>query len=303
MYSFSSCWNSHRQPDGRLMLLEIRELGFEYAELSHGTRLALVPGILDSVKAGEIKISTLHNFCPLPMGIERSAPNLYEFTSDKPRDRELALKYTLKTFDFAERVHAPMVVLHLGSMDLKDYGGKLEGLLEDGQRNTPKYEKLLAEAMAKREAKKKPYMDRLYEMLRILVPEAEKRGLKLGCECREAVQEIPLEADFATLFKDFPSSAVTYWHDTGHAQIKENLGFIHHAAHLGSLAGRLGGFHIHDVQMPAKDHCAPGTGIIDYAALKPFVKPEHIKVFELSPSLPVDAVKAGIAHLKSIWGQ
>jgi len=285
------------------MLLEIRELGFEYAELSHGTRLALVPGILDSVKAGEIKISTLHNFCPLPMGIERSAPNLYEFTSDKPRDRELALKYTLKTFDFAERVHAPMVVLHLGSMDLKDYGGKLEGLLEDGQRNTPKYEKLLAEAMAKREAKKKPYMDRLYEMLRILVPEAEKRGLKLGCECREAVQEIPLEADFATLFKDFPSSAVTYWHDTGHAQIKENLGFIHHAAHLGSLAGRLGGFHIHDVQMPAKDHCAPGTGIIDYAALKPFVKPEHIKVFELSPSLPVDAVKAGIAHLKSIWGQ
>ncbi len=285
------------------MLLEIRELGFEYAELSHGTRLALVPGILDAVKAGEIKISTLHNFCPLPMGIDRSAPNLYEFTSDKARDRELALKYTLKTFDFAERVHAPLIVLHLGSMDLKDYGSKLEGLLEDGQRNTPKYEKILAEAMAKREAKKKPYMDRLYEMLRIIVPEAEKRGLKLGCECREAVQEIPLEADFATLFKDFPSSAVTYWHDTGHAQIKENLGFIKHAAQLGSLAGRLGGFHIHDVQMPAKDHCAPGTGVIDYAALKPFVKPEHIKVFELSPSMPVEAVKAGVAHLKSIWGE
>ncbi len=285
------------------MLLEIRELGFEYAELSHGTRLALVPGILDAVKAGEIKISTLHNFCPLPMGIDRSAPNLYEFTSDKARDRELALKYTLKTFDFAERVHAPLIVLHLGSMDLKDYGSKLEGLLEDGQRNTPKYEKILAEAMAKREAKKKPYMDRLYEMLRIIVPEAEKRGLKLGCECREAVQEIPLEADFATLFKDFPSSAVTYWHDTGHAQIKENLGFIKHAAQLGSLASRLGGFHIHDVQMPAKDHCAPGTGVIDYAALKPFVKPEHIKVFELSPSMPVEAVKAGVAHLKSIWGE
>ena len=285
------------------MLLEIRELGFEYVELSHGTRLALVPGILDSVKAGEIKISTLHNFCPLPMGVERSAPNLYEFTSDKARDRELALKYTLKTFEFAERVQAPMVVLHLGSMDLKDYGSKLEGLLEDGLRNTPKYEKILAEAKAKREAKKKPYMDRLYEMLRLLVPEAEKRGLKLGCECREAVQEIPLEADFATLFQDFPSRAVTYWHDTGHAQIKENLGFINHAAHLGSLAGRLGGFHIHDVQRPAKDHCAPGTGIIDYAALKPFVKPEHIKVFELSPSMPVEAVKAGVAHLKSIWGE
>ena len=96
---------------------------------------------------------------------------------------------------------------------------------------------------------------------------------------------------------------MTYWHDTGHAQIKENLGFIKHAAQLGSLASRLGGFHIHDVQMPAKDHCAPGTGVIDYAALKPFVKPEHIKVFELSPSMPVEAVKAGVAHLKSIWGE
>ena len=42
--------------------------------------------------------------------------------------------------------------------------------------------------------------------------------------------------------------------------------------------------------------------MIDYAALKPFVKPEHIKVFELSPALPVEAVKAGIAHVKKIWG-
>jgi hypothetical protein len=56
------------------------------------------------------------------------------------------------------------------------------------------------------------------------------------------------------------------------------------------------------VIFPAGDHAAPGTGTINYAALKPFVKPEHIKVFELSPSLPVEAVKSGIAHVKMIWG-
>jgi len=44
------------------MLREIRELGFEYAELSHGTRISLLPGILEAVDAGEIKISSLHNF-------------------------------------------------------------------------------------------------------------------------------------------------------------------------------------------------------------------------------------------------
>ena len=32
MYSFSTCWNSHRHTDGRAMLEEIRDLGFEYAE-------------------------------------------------------------------------------------------------------------------------------------------------------------------------------------------------------------------------------------------------------------------------------
>ena len=87
-------------------------------------------------------------------------------------------------------------------------------------------------------------------------------------------------------FNEFDSPNVVYWHDTGHAQIKENLGFIRHAAHLESLADRLAGFHIHDVQFPARDHCAPGTGMIDFAALKPFVKPEHIKVFEFSTKVP-----------------
>jgi hypothetical protein len=52
------------------------------------------------------------------------------------------------------------------------------------------------------------------------------------------------------------------------------------------LADRLAGFHLHDVQAPARDHCPPGTGMIDFAALKPCVRPEHLKVFEFSPSCP-----------------
>ena len=42
--------------------------------------------------------------------------------------------------------------------------------------------------------------------------------------------------------------------------------------------------------------------MIDFAALKPMVKPEQLKVFELSPSLTPEEAKAGIAHLKAIWG-
>ena len=79
---------------------------------------------------------------------------------------------------------------------------------------------------------------------------------------------------------------MVYWHDTGHAQIKENFGFIWHAAASASLADRLAGFHIHDVQFPVRDHAPPGSGMIDYAALKPFVKPEHIKVLNSATRFP-----------------
>jgi sugar phosphate isomerase/epimerase len=284
------------------MLREIRDLGFDYAELSHGVRVSLLSGILDAVDAGEIKISSLHNFCPLPLGVNHAAPNLYEFSDERPRQRELAIKYTLKTFDFAERVKAPVVVLHLGRMDLKDYSGKMCTMLERGLRATPKYEKLCAEAAKARESNKQEFVERTYDTLRIILPEAEKRGLKLGIENRQAVEEIPIESDFKFLLREFSSPNVCYWHDIGHAQIKENLGFIFHTLHLEALAPRLAGFHIHDVKFPAGDHAAPGAGTVNFAALRPFVKPEHIKVFELSPVLPVEAVNRGIAHLKGIWG-
>ena len=284
------------------MLREIADLGFEYAELSHGIRVSLMPGILEAVDSGEIKISTLHNFCPLPMGVTYAAPNLYEFSSEKIRDQDLALRHTLKTIEFATRVDAKLIVLHFGSMDLKDYTGKLAAMLERGERKTPKYEKLLLEAVKAREARKEKAYARSRAFLKKIIPEAEKRNLKLGIECREAVQELPLEGDFTSLFHEMGSPAVVYWHDTGHAQIKENLGFINHVAHLASLAEHLAGFHIHDVQFPVRDHCPPGTGTIDFGALAPMVRPHHLKVFEFSPSMSVENARLGIEHIKRIWG-
>src|SRR6266550_1081911 len=302
MYSLSTCWNSHRHTDGRALLREISDLGFDYAELSHGTRISLMPGILEAVDAGEIKISSLHNFCPLPMGVNHSAPNLYQFSAEKARERELAVRYTLKTLEFAQRVQAPLVVLHLGSIEMKEYTDKLKNMLGRGEKSSPKYEKLCTELTQKREAKKEKFVERVYETLRKILPEAEARGLKVGVENREALEEIPLDSDFTFFFREFTSPSVVYWHDTGHAQIKENLGFVHHAMHLESLSDRLAGFHIHDVQFPGRDHCAPGTGTVDFASLKPMIKPSHLKVFEFSPSLTVEEVKSGVEHVKRIWG-
>jgi sugar phosphate isomerase/epimerase len=302
MYSFSTCWNSHRHTDGRAMLREIRELGFEHAELSHGIRISLMPGILEAIEAGEIKISSLHNFCPLPMGVNHAAPNLYQFSAERTRERELAYRYTLKTLEFAAQVKASTVVLHVGSIEIKNYTDKLLEMVGRGEKETPKYIKLCEDLDQKREAKKEPFVERTNDMLKKLLPEAENRGLKLGVENRQALEELPLESDYQFLFKDLSSPNLVYWHDVGHAQIKENLGFIQHAMHLESLREKLWGFHVHDVQFPGRDHGAPGSGCVDFSALKPWIKPEHIKVFELGPEVPVEQVRSSVAHVKGLWG-
>lgn len=285
------------------MLREIRDLGFEYAELSHGIRISLLPGVIEAVDAGEIKISTLHNFCPLPIGVNHAAPNLFKFSSTDARERENAFKHSMKTIETAARLKAPLVVLHLGCIEMKDYTDRMVEMVEAGEKESSKYQKLCAEVEAKREQKKEKFVELSKAMLSRLVEEAQMRGIMLGIENREALEEIPLDSDFPFLFKEFDNPTVRYWHDTGHAQIKENLGFIHHGMHLQTMAEHLAGFHIHDVQNAGRDHCPPGTGSVDFAALKPFVKPEHIKVFEMNPGIPVEELKRGVAYVKSLWGE
>lgn len=284
------------------MLREIRDLGFEYAELSHGIRISLLPGIFEAVEAGEIKISTLHNFCPLPIGVTHAAPNIFKFTALEERERDNAWRYSLKTLETAERLKAKLVVLHMGAIEMKDYTDRLLEMAENGLKETPKYEKLCLEASEKRAKYKTKHMQHASDMLRRLATEATNRGLLLGIENREALEEIPFDDEFPFFLKDFPEPCIGYWHDTGHAQIKENMGFLNHIMHLENMADRLVGFHIHDVKFPGMDHVPPGQGMIDFAALKQFVKPGHIKVLELNPGLPSEAVRAGYAHILATWG-
>lgn len=292
------------------MLREIRDLGFEYAELSHGIRVSLVPGIIAAVEAGVIKISTLHNFCPLPMGVNHPAPNLFKFTATEKRERDLAWKHSVKTLETAERVGAKLVVLHCGEVNLAGFFGdphyqdKLEQMAAANQVDSPKYQKLMADLEQRREARKEQPMVLAIEFIRRLADVALEKGLLLGVENREAVEEIPFDHDIPFFLSQLPPN-VRYWHDCGHAQIKHQMGFIDHRMHLETLSERLGGLHVHDVILTpegAHDHAPPGSGIIPYEQLKPFVGPQHIKVIELNPGVEAEDVKRGYDHIRSVWG-
>src|SRR6059036_2939310 len=142
MFAFSTCWNSHRHTDGRALLAEVRALGFEYAELGHGTRITLVEGIQAAVAAGEIKICSVHNFCPLPVGVMHPAPDYYLPSSLRETERQLAVRHTLRTIEFGASLGAKFVVLHLGSVEMRDYTGKLMKLLAAGKASTSKFDRV-----------------------------------------------------------------------------------------------------------------------------------------------------------------
>src|SRR5437764_7042306 len=79
--AFSTCWNSGRHTSGEEMLREIQALGFNLIELGHGIRISLIPGIQKMLDAGEVRFSSLHNFCPLPVEVMSASPDCYEFST------------------------------------------------------------------------------------------------------------------------------------------------------------------------------------------------------------------------------
>lgn len=282
------------------MLREIRELGFDYAELSHGIRISLLPGIYEAVDAGDIRISSVHNFCPLPLGYNQPNPNIFKFTAESERERANALRYSIKSLETAVRVGAKAVVLHFGRLRLGDVTEIMSEAVSTN--DTTRHSQIMEELMLEREQLKvRPYLWAT-KVVNELAVKAREMKLQLGLEIREAVEEVPLEGDYLELLSQLPADSVGYWHDIGHAQIKANLGFIHHRAHLESLQPRLIGFHLHDVIYPDQDHRAPGTGGIDFKSLASYATPDKIKVLELNPGVPTEEVKSGLAFLKSVWG-
>src|SRR5271155_5142476 len=102
-----------RHSRGDEMLDEILRLGFDRVELGHGIRVSLWEGIEHFLADHPMTVTSLHNFCPLPVEIRQPAPDCYQCTSDSAGERDRALRHTLQTIDCARKVGARGVVMHL----------------------------------------------------------------------------------------------------------------------------------------------------------------------------------------------
>jgi sugar phosphate isomerase/epimerase len=285
------------------MLQEILDLGFDRIELGHGIRLSLMEGIQRFYDAGKVQFSTLHNFCPLPVEITRPAPDCYQFSSHRDAERERAVKLTFQTIDFAKRLGASLVVLHLGRVPIEPFTDELVAMAEAGEHLSRKYVKLKLKAVEQRERKAPLYLQRARDCLMRIIEHASRAGIRLGVEGRQCYEEIPTEMELTALLDEINApDIVGYWHDFGHIQIKENVGFVDHAEWLAHISKRMFGGHLHDTEWPGKDHRPPFTGNIDYDKLIPLIPNPTLLVWEMGPRRKAEEISESLAKWKARFG-
>ncbi len=286
------------------MLREIKtKLGFELIELDHGIRMPLMPGIQKMFDGGEIRFSSLDNFCLLPDEAAVASPGCYKFSAASVEERERAVTQTFQAIDLAGQLNAPFVVLHLGEVTMPPITDRLIAMAKAGQYLSREYVRLKIKAVQERERHAPQYLQHVKDCLRRVIEYAGSKGVRLGIESRRAFEDIPTERELAELLDEMNSPQLGYWHDFGHSQIKENLGFIDHAEWLRAVGPRTFGCHVQDCIWPAREDQLPFTGAVDFEKLVPLLPTNCLFVWKMNPNRTADAIRQSVQMWKERFGE
>ena len=298
MFALSTSWNAWRHISGKEMVEEILSLGFNKIELNFTISPEMFDQIMSIAEDGSLEITSLHNYCPFPSSEKkRISPDMFSLSSTDEEERLLAVSQTLNTFESALRIGAKAVVVHLGYIKMRSFTRELVSLLIRGKRNTEKYEKLLGKFKSVREKKSDLYFSAVCRSLETILNKMEGSGIGLGIETRFYGNEIPSLEEIGVLLDRYEGSSVGYWHDVGHARVKDVLGIDSEDEYLNLYCNKMIGIHFHDVA-GVRDHKVPGTGNVDFSKLAPFMKDNLIKVIEVHPPSTSEDIIRGLSVLE-----
>lgn len=296
----STAWNGLRHTSGREMIRELQDLGFDSFELNVFITPGMAEEILPMAQSGEISVSSLHNYFPLPPGIEQTTAglNVIPISSLDPEEHALAVATARNTIRWAAKLGASVVVMHLGIIPGEWRQRKALEVLDSGRPDEARA--IVAEDLVERSTVSRPYVDSVIASLRELSGDAESAGVKLGLETRYYYTEIPQLDEFQAILDGVDSPAVGYWHDTGHAQVMQYLGVATQEDYLDRYGSRLVGMHIHDC-VGGSDHRAIGKGNIDFAKILSYAKPDTELVLEIHSRWATgDGLSASHESIRSI---
>jgi sugar phosphate isomerase/epimerase len=298
----STSWNAPRYTDARKLVFEIKSLGFDEIELSFNLTSAMVDDISGLVGEGQVKVLSVHNFCPIPEGIERNLalPDYYSLASLFEEERQKSIRYAKRTIDTASRLEAKAVVLHTGRVEIPDKTRDLIECWQGGLSSAAEFNRLRSRIIKEREESAKPYFEKALKSLEELDRYAGKSGISLGIETRFYYREIPNFEEMGIILKEFQDSSIFYWHDTGHAQLMENLKFVRHRDFLEAYAKNMLGIHLHDI-IGCQDHQAPSKGEFDFGLLKPYLTPDTIRIIEAHLPATGQELKESKSFLENLF--
>jgi sugar phosphate isomerase/epimerase len=299
MLALSTSWQSGGSATAEEMLAALKNLEITGIELSYRISEDLYHEMKNPLKHSGLKVVSVHNYFPIPSirSGSKGSGDLFLLSSPQREERQNAIRYTTKSIEHAGEVGAAAVILHCGVVEMNHEIQLLYQYFNSNRIDSEEAQLFIRHKLKECDTLKPRHMDSLLASLDRLVPIAEKQGVLLGLENRYHYHELPGLDDFRLIFDTFKGAPIGYWHDTGHAHANEILGFIPPNALLQNYADQLIGVHLHDA-IGLDDHITPGSGEIDFTALKLFLKADTIKVIELKPGIPASEVSEGIRFVR-----
>lgn len=307
--ALSTNWNVSRHEEGEPLVDEILGLGFDALELGYHTTGELAVGVRRLVQAGTVAVDSVHAYCPVPIGAPHGYPELYLLASLDEDERAMAAILIGRTLTFAESMGAKAVVLHAGRIFLNSFFCELHtrtlvsALEEAGGLDDPRYQRMLNKARRRRAKRVHKYYDGFCLSLDTLLPKFEQAGVTLCLENLPSIEAFPDERELVMLKQRFDTPALAYWHDMGHGQVRENLGWIRHDEAARELLPFTRGIHIHDVLPLTNDHLPAGQGMIDYKTFSFYAEDPILKVFEPAPQVTSKELKSSLLHVRKMWAE
>ncbi|MDP8259892.1 MAG: TIM barrel protein [Candidatus Gygaella obscura] len=298
--SLSTAWNSKTTHDTRKMLEDIKHLGVDFIELGYNItplRLKEINNLLPKVG---LKVSSVHNYCPLPLeGMpKRSLTDRYRLSSLDETERKNAVNATKVTIETAASFNASVVVLHAGTVEFdQDSTKQLLQLYRKEAKDSSEYENMKSSFLTYRTNSCEVYLKSAMNSIEELIPFAVEHNVRLGIETRYYPNEIPDFQELEIIFKVFNNEQVVYWHDLGHAEVSERLGFTKHKKFLEKHKKRLYGMHIHDLK-GIDDHLAPFTAEMDFSLIEPYINKHTLLVVEAHSQATKEELKHAVKKLK-----
>jgi len=281
---------------------KVYQLGLNSVELNADIPIEWFEEIQKDVAENKIKILSLHNFCPsvenIPQG--KYGFNVFSLTSADEQEHNLAIKYTLRTIDYAELVNSNIVVLHLGEIETQPSATEVYKTALEYGLTSEIYQKYKQSLLLSREKNKQKFFSLLKKTLDNILPYAENKKVNLCIETRFFPNEIPNFEEFAEIFEYYKSNYLRYWHDFGHVEIQTNLGFEKgHKRFFDTYNNYLMGYHIHGVKNLV-DHYAPSSETQpDYKELLKYQE-DKIYTLEIHPKENFDNLINGVKYIKSL---